>query len=161
MEHWEDPAVLAEEYSPMIYRLAYARTGSQADAEDVVQEVFVRLLKSRPRFRDREHCKSWLLRVAVNCANDLFRLPWRRREEPLTESLPAPQGPEDRGVLEAVLALPEKYRVVVHLYYYEELSTAEIAKIIGRSEGAVKSRLFRARDMLRTALGEEGNHVQG
>ena len=161
MEDWEDPGVLAEKYSPMVYRLAYARTGSRTDAEDVVQEVFVKLLRSRPVFRDQAHCRAWLLRVAANCANDLFRLPWRRREEPISDTLPAPEAPEESGVLEAVLALPEKYRIAVHLYYYEDLSTAEIAKIIGRSEGAVKSRLFRARDMLRGMLGEEGDHVQG
>ena len=161
MEDWEDPSALAEEYGPMVYHLAYARTGSRADAEDVVQEVFVKLLRARPVFHDRAHCRAWLLRVAANCANDLFRLPWRRREEPLSDALPAPEAPEESGVLEAVLALPEKYRIIVHLYYYEGLSTAEIGKIIGRSEGAVKSRLFRARDMLRTMLGEEGDHVQG
>ena len=161
MEEWEDPGAVAEEYGPMVYHLAYARTGSRADAEDVVQEVFVKLLRARPIFRDKAHCRAWLLRVACNCANDLFRLPWRRREEPLSDALSTPEAPEESGVLEAVLALPEKYRLVVHLYYYEDLSTAEIAKIIGRSEGAVKSRLFRARDMLRGMLGEEGDHVQG
>ena len=83
--------------------------------------------------------------MAANCANDWFRAPWRRREGPLEDALPAPEEPEPGGVVEAVLALPAKYRTAVHLYYYEELSVAEIAKIMGKSEGAVKSRLFRAR----------------
>lgn len=159
MREWEDPEVLAQRYAQMVYRMAYARTGSKTDAEDVVQEVFLRLVRARPSFRDEEHSKAWLLRVAANCTNDLFRLPWRKREEPLRPSMAAEEGPEPSGVLEAVLALPEKYRLVVHLYYYEELSTAEIGRIIGRSEGAVRSRLFRAKRMLRDLLGEEEHHA--
>ena len=159
MREWEDPEVLAQRYALMVYRTAYARTGSKTDAEDVVQEVFLRLVRARPSFRDEEHGKAWLLRVAANCTNDLFRLPWRKREEPLRPSMAAEEGPEPSGVLEAVLALPEKYRLVVHLYYYEELSTAEIGRIIGRSEGAVRSRLFRAKRMLRDLLGEEEYHA--
>ena len=153
-ENWREPAELAMAYAPAIYRLAYARTGSRADAEDIMQEVFVRLLRAGPDFADRAHARAWLLRVAANCANDWFRAPWRRREGPLTDSLPAPEH-EDGGVVEAVLALPAKYRTAVHLYYYEELSVAEIAKITGKSESAVKSRLFRARAMLREALKED------
>ena len=153
-ENWRTPAELARAYAPAIYRLAYARTGSRADAEDIMQEVFVRLLRAGPDFADRAHARAWLLRVAANCANDWFRAPWRRREGPLTDSLPAPEY-EDGGVVEAVLALPAKYRTAVHLYYYEELSVAEIAKITGKSESAVKSRLFRARAMLREALKED------
>lgn len=159
MKEWEDPEVLAQRYAQMVYRMAYARTGSKTDAEDVVQEVFLRLVRARPSFRDEEHGKAWLLRVAANCTNDLFRLPWRKREEPLRPSMAAEEGPEPSGVMEAVLALPEKYRLVVHLYYYEELSTAEIGRIIGRSEGAVRSRLFRAKRMLRDLLGEEEHHA--
>ena len=145
-ERWREPAALAEQYAGMLYRLAYARTGSRADAEDVMQEVFVRLLRARPEFRDEEHAKAWLLRA-----------PWRRREGPLDDGLPAPEPPGEGGVVEAVLALPAKYRTAVHLYYYEELSVAEIAAVLGKSEGAVKSRLFRARALLRRYLKEDGD----
>ena len=155
-ENWRTPAELARAYAPAIYRLAYARTGSRADAEDIMQEVFVRLLRAEPDFADRAHARAWLLRVAANCANDWFRAPWRRREGPLTDSLPAPEH-EDGGVVEAVLALPAKYRTAVHLYYYEELSVAEIAAVLGKSEGAVKSRLFRARALLRRYLKEDSD----
>ena len=147
-ERWREPAALAEQYAGMLYRLAYARTGSRADAEDVMQEVFVRLLRARPEFRDEEHAKAWLLRVGARCAADVLRAPWRRREGPLDDGLPAP---------EPVLALPAKYRMAVHLYYYEELSVAEIAAVLGKSEGAVKSRLFRARALLRRYLKEDGD----
>ena len=147
-EGWREPGWLARQYGPAVFRLAYARTGSRTDAEDIMQEVFVRLLRARPDFADRAHARAWLLRVAANCANDWFRAPWRRREGPLTDSLPAPEH-EDGGVVEAVLALPAKYRTAVHLYYYEELSVAEIAAILGKSQSGVKSRLFRARGLLR------------
>ena len=150
-------AALAEQYAGMLYRLAYARTGSRADAEDVMQEVFVRLLRARPEFRDEEHAKAWLLRVGARCAADVLRAPWRRREGPLDDGLPAPEPPGEGGVVEAVLALPAKYRAAVHLYYYEELSVAEIAAVLGKSEGAVKSRLFRARALLRRYLKEDSD----
>ena len=154
-ERWREPAALAEQYAGMLYRLAYARTGSRADAEDVMQEVFVRLLRARPEFRDEEHAKAWLLRVGARCAADVLRAPWRRREGPLDDGLPAPEPPGEGGVVEAVLALPAQYRMAVHLYYYEELSVAEIAAVLGKSEGAVKSRLFRARALLRRYLKED------
>ena len=90
-ELWNDPGELARQYAPAVYRLAYARTGCRADAEDVMQEVFLRLIKVGPTFAGQEHAKAWLLRVTSNCANDLFRLPWRRCEEPLEETLSAPE----------------------------------------------------------------------
>lgn len=153
----EEVERIVKRYAAPIYRLAYARTGNHADAQDVMQEVFLRLLRANPALESEDHCRAWLLRVAANCANDLFRAPWRR-SQPLSEGLPAPE-PETGGVLEAVLALPGKYRIPVHLYYYEGLSVAEIAAALGRSEGVVKTRLFRARGMLRLALEEGEEHV--
>lgn len=154
----EEAARLIEAYGPAVYRLAWARTGNRTDAEDVTQETFLRLVRSAPEFRDGEHCRAWLLRVAANCAGDLHRAPWRRRERPLEEAaaLSAPEPPELDGLLKQVLALPKDYRTVVHLFYYEELSTAEIAKLLGKREGAVRTRLSRARAMLRERLKEEG-----
>ena len=151
---WNDPAALAQRFAPAVYRLAFARTGSRTDAEDVMQEVFLRLVKSRPAFDSEAHAKAWLLRVASNCANDLFRLPWRKREEPLDEDISAPEAPQEGSVTLAVLALPARYRIPIHLYYYEGYSVAEIAKIINKSEGTVKSRLSRARALLKTQLKE-------
>ena len=156
-EIWNDPGALVRHYAPSVYRLAYARTGSRADAEDVMQEVFLRLIKAKPAFDSEAHAKAWLLRVAANCASDLFRLPWRKREGPLEEDLPAPEEPERGSVTEAVLTLPARYRVPIHLYYYEGYSVAEIAEMIGKSQGTVKSRLYRARELLRVKLKEEEN----
>lgn len=159
-EAWNDPGVLAREYAPAVYRLAYARTGSRADAEDVMQEVFLRLVKTKPVFDSGAHAKAWLLRVASNCASDLFRLPWRRREEPLTQDMTAPEDPGPGSVTQAVLSLPARYRIPIHLYYYEGYSVAEIAGLMGKSQGTVKSRLFRARELLRDKLKEE-DEIEG
>ena len=155
-ERWREPAALAEQYAGMLYRLAYARTGSRADAEDVMQEVFVSVCY---RLDSADGAAGILTDTGyvTACAADVLRAPWRRREGPLDDGLPAPEPPGEGGVVEAVLALPAKYRTAVHLYYYEELSVAEIAAVLGKSEGAVKSRLFRARALLRRYLKEDGD----
>ena len=150
-ERWREPAALAEQYAGMLYRLAYARTGSRADAEDVMQEVFVRLLRARPEFRDEEHAKAWLLRVTVNGCKSRLRAPWRRRTAPLLDAYPA-AAPEEGTLLEAMQALPARDRAVLHLYYYEGYQTAEIAALTGLREGSVRSRLTRARTRLRQVL---------
>ena len=103
-----------------------------------MQEVFLRLVRARPVFDSEAHARAWLLRVASNCASDLFRLPWRRREVPLEEDLPAAESPEAGSVTEAVLSLPARYRLPVHLYYYEDLSVAEIGKIMERREKEIQ-----------------------
>ena len=148
----EELEELVRRHAPAVYRLAYARTGSRADAEDVMQETFLRLLRARPELRDDEHAKAWLLRVAANCAGDLFRAPWRRTL-PLEEAgCLAQPAPEPDGTLEAVLSLPPRYRAPVHLYYYEGYSVAEIAAILRKSQETVRTRLHRARGMLREKL---------
>lgn len=110
----EEAERLVAQYGSAVYRLAYARTGSREDAEDVTQETFLRLVRSSPVFQDGAHEKAWLLRVAAHCAADVFRAPWRKRDLPLEAaagaSAPPPEEP-DGGVLAAVLALPEKYRL--------------------------------------------------
>ena len=137
-----------ERYAATVFAAAYAMVKNKEDAEDIAQEVFISYVKAKPAFESAEHEKAWLLRVGARCAADVLRAPWRRREGPLDDGLPAP---------EPVLALPAQYRMAVHLYYYEELSVAEIAAVLGKSEGAVKSRLFRARALLRRYLKEDGD----
>ena len=151
----EEAARLVERYGTMVYRLAYARTGSREDAEDITQETFLKLVRAAPAFREEEHCKAWLLRVAANCAEDLHRSPWRRRVVPLEEAGEMTTPEWEAGDMGEVLAvLPEDYRVVVHLYYYEDMSTAEIARVLGKREGSIRTRLSRARKMLRQILSE-------
>lgn len=147
---------LAERFAPAVYRLAYARAGNAADAEDVMQDVFLRLLTKAPNFRDDDHAKAWLLRVAANRANDLLRSA-ARKNVPLEEAaeVRAPE-PTAGETLREVLALPPKLRLVVHLFYYEEQTVKEIAAVLGISQGAVKARLSRARKQLRISLAEGG-----
>lgn len=156
----EEAARLVEAHGQAVYRLAYARTGSREDAEDITQETFLRLVRAAPVFRDEVHCRAWLLHVAMNCTRSLFRRPWRRRDLPLEEAANAAAPDGERGdVLEAVLALPEQYRAPVHLFYYEDLTVEQIAKILGLREGTVRTRLSRARGMLRDMLKEDEEHA--
>ena len=152
----DEAARLAEKFGPAVYRLALAKTGNRADAEDVTQEVFLRLLSARPALRDDEHAKAWLFRVTSQRSVDHFRRLARRREVALEEaSTLAAEGEEAGRAWGAVLTLPSIYREVIHLFYYEELTVAQIAAVVGRSEGAVKTRLSRGRALLRQRLGEE------
>ena len=149
---------LADRYMDMVYRLTCNYLRSPQDADDVTQETFLRLVRSSPAFQDGAHEKAWLLRVAAHCAADVFRAPWRKRDLPLEAaagaSVPPPEEP-DGSVLSAVLALPEKYRLPVHLFYYEGYSIKEAAAILGRREGTVRAQLTRARAMLRERLEAE------
>ncbi len=159
----EEAQRLVDTYGDAVYRLAYAHTGSRFDAEDVTQETFLRLIRAAPEFKEEAHCKAWLFRVAVNCARDLHRSPWRKRAVPLeeAESLLAPEQTGDSPLLKAVLALPERYRTVVHLYYYEGYAAAEIGRIVGKSVSAVNTQLSRARGMLRNMLKEGDGYDSG
>ncbi len=138
----------------MVYRLALARAGNSADAEDIFQEVFLRYVSKAPAFTSEEHRKAWLLRVTVNCARKLHAAPWRRLTEPLSDLLAAPE-PEESGLWDALQRLRPEDRTVLHLYYYEELSTGEIARLLGCRPGTVRSRLTRARERLREQYKED------
>ena len=133
-----------------VYRAALAILRNVQDAEDQTQETFLKYLEKRPVFENERHETAWLLRVTVNGCRSRLRSPWHRRL-PLEIDLPTP-GPEEREELEELFALPAEDREVLHLYYYEGYSTAEIAKITGRREGTVRSRLSRARGKLKSLL---------
>jgi len=153
-----DPDSLFVTYGDMIYRLALVRTRSAADAEDVMQEVFLRCLKSRPAFESAEHQKAWLIKVALNCSKSLLGSAFRRHAVPQDAAgeLAVDAEEPDSTVYDAVLNLPEKYRTAIHLYYYESYSVKEIASMMRTTESTVKSWLHRARGMLKDALG--GNY---
>lgn len=149
-----DCQILVEAYTDTLYRLALSYCQNPMDAEDVVQEVFIKYLRRREPFRDEAHCRAWLCKVTVNQCRDLLRSPWHSRRCPLEEAAePQTLLPEESALLSAVGALPAKYRLVVHLYYYEDYSIREIAEIAGASESAVRMRLLRARQKLKDTLG--------
>ena len=138
-------------YENTLYRAALAILGDPQEAEDVVQEAFLRLWEKDPAFESPAHQRSWLLKVTVNGCKGRLRAPWRRRPAPLLESHPAADE-EEQAVLEVIQSLPPKDRAALHLYYYEGYQTAEIAAMTGWREGTVRSRLARARDKLRELL---------
>lgn len=141
-----------------VYRLAMVYLGRAADAEDVTQEVFCRLLWRAPAFSDGEHEKRWLLQVTANLCKDQLKGFWRKRAAALEPDIPA-EYEADRGVLEAILTLPEAYRAPIHLHYYEGYSVAEVAQLLRLSPSAVKMRLKRGRERLKLELepGKEGS----
>lgn len=142
------------EYSPMLLRLACTRLDSTADAEDAVQEAFLKLLTAGPVFRDAEHEKAWLIRTTLHRASDIRRAA-ERRNVPLEEAAQAAVPEADTSLLMAVRTLPEKYSAVIHLYYYEGYSIKEIAKMLGLPATTVGTRLARGRERLRQMLKEE------
>ncbi len=138
-----------------IMHLAWSYLHNRADAEDVLQEAMIRYMKSQQSFRDEEHEKAWLLRVAANLCKNILRSRAHEGGE-IPENLEGKGIPEEAiAVYEAVKALPEKYREVIHLFYYEDASTAEIAEILGKKETTVRSLLRRARKMLEKILADE------
>lgn len=146
-----DYSALYDRYSNMVFRLAFLRTKNTADSEDILQDVFLKLLKNGHKIENEEHMKAWLIRVTINCSNSYLSSPDRKKTEQLGDKLYIDLK-EKSDVYYAVMALPCKYRTVIHLFYYEGYSCAEIAKIIKKSGSAVKSRLSRARGMLSETL---------
>ena len=131
-----------------LYRTALAILGHRAEAEDVVQEVFLKFIEKRPSFQSPDHEKAWLIRVAVNLCKNRLRSSWWQKTVPLLESYPAAPSGQD-GVIEAVMSLPPKYRTVIHLFYYEDYSTAQIGALTGQKEFTVRSLLTRARQKIK------------
>ena len=139
----------------MVFRVALHVTGQRQDAEDAVQEVFLRLYTRERDFETPEHLRRWLIRVTVNLCRDTLKSPWRKRRVDLKQ-LPEPSfhQVEQRELYREVMALPEKYRTVLDLFYYEELSTREIGEVLGIRQSAVTTRLTRAREQLKKRLKE-------
>lgn len=151
---------LLDMYSGTVYRIAYARTRNKQDAEDITQNVFLKYISANKRFDSEEHRKAWLLRVAVNCTNDFVTSAHYRHKADITEVPEESEEPsyeleEKSEVWYAVQSLPEKYRIPIHLFYYEDMSIAQIAVITNERESTVRSQLTRARGMLKEILKEE------
>ena len=147
-------ALAVQRYSDAVYRAAVHNCRCTADAEDVVQDVFEKLLHYNGSFESEEHLKAWLLRVAINRCRDLTRAAYQKDTE-LDENLPAPEQMPDGSVLDAVRTLPENYRNSVYLHYYEGYTAAEIGRMMKAPTNTVLSWLRRARAQLHTMLKEE------
>ncbi len=151
------------EYADMVYRIAFHHCANREDAEDIMQNVFVKLYRRDGGFVDREACKHWLIRVTVNECNSLFRSFWRSKKQELEEyqweQLPAEHSQEENKLYEqcsalyqSVMSLSAKYRVCIFLYYYEGYNVKEIADILQCRETTVQTRLMRARQKLKEKM---------
>ncbi len=137
-----------------ILRLAYSYLHNESDAEEVLQETLLQYLTKAPEFVSTEHEKAWLLHVAANFSKNRIRYNRLRQTDELKEELAAEEREDLSFVWEAVRELPEKYREVIHLFYQENLSTAQIGEILQRKEATIRSDLLRGREKLRKVLKE-------
>jgi len=139
-------------YRGMVYRLAFNCMGNHFDADDVTQETFLRIYRHKKPFVNEEHKRAFLVRVAINLCKDMQKSAWFRKRSVLDNNLQAAQNKdESESVLqEHILKLKPNYRAVIFLFYYEEFTITEIAKILKISETAVTTRLNRARNQLRS-----------
>lgn len=150
----EQAEAILRQYGNSILRFAYSYLHNMADAEEVLQDTLLQYLKTAPVLENAAHEKAWLFRVAGNLSKNRIAYNRVRAADELKESLIAEQREDLSFVWEAVKALPVRYREVVHLYYYEGLSTAEIAGVVRQKESTVRSRLLRGREKLRVILKE-------
>lgn len=140
-------------YSDMVYRLAFARTGTKHDADDIFQEVFLRYVKKKPVFQEEEHRKAWLIRVTINCSNNFWSSLWNKKTQELSDEMLF-ETEESINLYFELQQLPPKYREVIHLFYYENMSLEEISLALNRKNSTVRTQLTRARAMLKKFMKE-------
>ena len=141
-------------YSQTLIKLCYTYVRNVCDAEDITQDVFVALLKRGKPFENPEHERAWLIRTAVNKSKNHLKSGWIKRTVPLCDAVESTEdGSDEKGqVMEAVLSLPEKYRTVIHLFYYNGYSINEIADIVGKKPATVGTLLSRGRGLLKEMM---------
>ena len=154
MDHSNRLEELIAKYEDTLFRAALAILGDVPEAEDAVQDTFLRYLEKRPELRDGGHEKAWLLKVTANRCKSILRTRKRHRLVELLDIYPAPDT-DSRDLVEAILTLPANQRAAVHLHYYEGYTSEEIGAILGQRPGTERSHLSRARDALRRYLLEE------
>ena len=152
------PAVnyLVEKYKNNLYAVAFNICKNPDDAEDVVQDTFVQYFSNRKQFETEEHVKAWIIRVAINKSKNITASFWRKNKVTLDETMEtlAFETEDSKQLFETVMKLPEKYRIAIHLFYYEDYTIKEIADILKISESNVKVRLSRGRSLLKETLKE-------
>lgn len=144
-------------YQNNLFAAAFNVCKNAQDAEDIVQDTFIQYYTMKKEFDNEQHIRAWLLRVAINKAKNANHTFWRRNKLSLDDYMETLtfETPQSENLFETVMQLPEKYRIVIHLYYYEDYSVREIADILRISESNVKARLSRGRGMLKAVLKEE------
>ncbi len=146
-----------EKYQNNLYAAAFNICKNTEDAKDIVQETFIQYYSLRKEFDNEQNIRAWLIRVAINKAKNINRSFWRKNKKPLEDYMESLtfETPESEELFETVMALPEKFRIVIHLFYYEDYAIREIADILKISESNVKVRLSRGRSLLKIKLQEE------
>lgn len=152
----DDYIYCVKQNSNRLYRLALSFVKSHYDAEDIVQDVFFKLWKNDNDFENEEHVEKWLTKVCINKCKDYFKSPFSKHS-PLDEiqEFYTFDNTEKYDIFNAIMSLPKKERIVVHLFYYEDMQIKEIAESLGIKESAVKTRLHRARKQIKEALGDD------
>lgn len=135
-------------FSDTVYKVALNTVKKESDAQDIFQEVFMRFVKREERFASMEHAKAWFIRVTINCCHTFFKKNQKHAEVELVVEIPQ-EDKEEHEVTYLVQELEEKYRVVIHLYYYEQYAIKEIATLLQENENTIKTRLSRAKKMLK------------
>ena len=156
----EQFCTLAKQHMDMIFRIAFNYLKDRNEADDITQNVLLKLLDAKKEFESDEHIKYWLIRVTINESKKALRSPWRKTE-PIEDyaSTIAFSAPEQGEVFYALMELPEKYRTALYLYYVEEYSSSEIARILKMPQSTVLSHLSRGRELLRRKLEEAEANV--
>ena len=151
---------IVKKYIDTVYRIAISYTKNTVDADDIVQQTFVKLLVKKTHFQDDEHIKRWLIRVCVNECKTMFASFWRKNVGSLEEVQEeiAFSKPEYSELYDEIKRLPAKCSVVIYLFYFEGYASKEIAEILHIKEATVRTRLARARKLLRTQLKEACEH---
>lgn len=142
---------VVNKYSDMVYRIALTRTGTVENAEDIFQEVFLKYSEKEPEFESEEHRKAWLIRVTINMTKNFHNLAWNRKVVNLDEAMSFTNETENE-VFSVVCELPQNYKTVIYLMYYEGYKVKEIANFMKTSEGTIKTWLYRAREALKEKL---------
>ena len=151
----DDIERIAEMYGNMLFRICLVTLGNEVDAEDAVQDTLIKYLRKAPSFRDTEHEKAWLIKVAVNQCRDAARSQRRRTQYEMESVITKYTDRKSGQIIHALITLPDKFKTVLTLHYVEEYKVEEIAKMIGKSTSAVKMRLQKGRKMLEEAYREE------
>lgn len=147
---------IIDKYKDMVYKIAYTMTCNIHDSEDVLQDVFFKFIKTFPNFNDENHEKAWFIRVTINRCKTLLSSAWFKRTLNLNMDIPndIEKDSEKFDLFTSVMNLPSKYKIIIHLYYYEDYSVKEISTILSIKESTIQSQLMRARSILRKNLEE-------
>ena len=160
MRSEEEASRAIDLYGDTVKRICMIHLKNYADTEDIFQTVFLKYVLKSPEFHSTDHEKAWIIRVTINACRDLLKSFFHNRTLPLDslKEKPGEPAPDHSDVLEAVLALPSKYKDVIYLYYYEEYSAEEIGQILRKNTNTVYTLLNRGRQLLRSSLEEVGEN---